>query len=361
MKTTVAVIFGGKSAEHEVSLKSATNIYNAIDTAAFEPLLLGVDTAGNWRYNSGYGFDQVNLLQNDYFSEASFVYLKKGVGLIEVVDLDSNTVLASFQVAFPIIHGTFGEDGTLQGILKSLETAYVGPDVLGSAIGMDKEVAKRLLRDANIPIAAFFTLYRHNPGQFSFEEIEETLGLPLFVKPANAGSSVGVSKVTSKEEFERAVSQAFIYDKKILVEEAVFGKEVECAVLGNELVKASVLGEIISAANFYSYEEKYLNLDGVRTKIPADIDLKISDLIRETAVKAFGVLCCEGLSRIDFFLRDDNTFVLNEINTLPGFTATSMYPQLWENTGVSYSELLTELIQLALRRQERESSFRYII
>jgi D-alanine-D-alanine ligase len=270
------------------------------------------------------------------------------------VDLYSNIVLASFEVAFPIIHGTFGEDGTLQGILKSLQVAYVGPDVLGSAVGMDKDVAKRLLRDADIPIAAFVTMYRHIPNQFSFDEITQKLGLPIFVKPANAGSSVGVSKVTSEAEFERAVSEAFIYDKKILVEEAVFGKEVECAVLGNEVVKASVLGEIISATNFYSYEEKYLNLDGVQTKIPAEIDQLISDLIRETALKAFQVLCCEGLSRIDFFLREDNTFVLNEINTLPGFTSTSMYPQLWEKTGLPYPSLLTEIITLAEMRHQRD-------
>ena len=354
MKTTVAVIFGGNSAEHEVSLKSATNIYNAIDTATFAPLLLGVDREGNWRYNPTFKDKDINLTVDDYFSGASFAYLKKGNEKVEIIDLDSNQILGSFQVAFPIIHGTFGEDGTLQGILKSLNVAYVGPDVLGSAVGMDKEVAKRLLRDADIPIAAFFTLYRHIPNQFSFDEIAQKLGLPIFVKPANAGSSVGVSKVGNQEEYDRAVSQAFIYDKKILVEEAVFGKEVECAVLGNEEVKASVLGEIISGTNFYSYEEKYTNLDGVQTKIPADIDKNISGIIRETAVKAFKVLCCEGLSRIDFFLRADNTFVLNEINTLPGFTATSMYPKLWENTGLCYADLLTELIGLAVARQQRD-------
>ncbi|CAG5000887.1 D-alanine--D-alanine ligase A [Dyadobacter sp. CECT 9275] len=361
MKTTVAVIFGGKSAEHDVSLKSATNIYNAIDTTELKPLLLGVDYNGQWRFNDNYGETNVDLYQNDYFSGASFVSLKKGTGAIEIISQDSNRSLASFHVAFPIIHGTFGEDGTLQGILKSLEVAYVGPDILGSAIGMDKEVAKRLLRDAGIPISAFFTLYRHNPGQFSFEEIVQELGLPLFVKPANAGSSVGVSKVANKAEFERAVSEAFIYDKKILVEEAVFGKEVECAVLGNEVVKASVLGEIVSAANFYSYEEKYLNLDGVQTKIPAEIGEQASAQIRATAIKAFGVLCCEGMSRIDFFLREDNTFVLNEINTLPGFTATSMYPQLWEHTGIPYPRLLSELVQLAQHRQERETVLKYTI
>lgn len=355
MKTTVAVIFGGKSAEHEVSLKSATNIYNAVDNLLFETILLGVDQDGNWRFNADYDNVNIDLPKQDYFKNASFVYLKKAKGKVEIVDLNSNLVLSSFQVAFPIIHGTFGEDGTLQGILKSLEIAFVGPDVLGSAIGMDKEVAKRLLRDANIPIAAFFTLYRHIPNEFSFEEITEKLGLPIFVKPANAGSSVGVSKVTDHTEFWLALATAFLHDKKVLVEEAVFGKEVECAVLGNEAVSASVLGEIISGTNFYSYEEKYTNLDGVQTKIPADIDPVVADKIRETAVHAFKVLYCEGMSRIDFFLRADNTFVLNEINTLPGFTGTSMYPKLWENSGIPYRDLLTQLITLAMNRHSRHT------
>lgn len=354
MKTKVAVLFGGKSAEFDVSLKSATNIYNAIDEDNFEKELLGVDLSGNWRYNADYAVGEVNLSEKDYFADALLVYLKSSAGRVDIVAMDTNIVMNSFDIAFPIIHGTFGEDGTLQGILRSLKIAFVGPDVLGSAIAMDKDVAKRLLREAAIPIADYVTLDIHNRHAFSFEQITKLLGHPLFVKPANAGSSVGVSKVENDQEYAVAVSEAFRYDRKILVEEAVFGKEVECAVLGNEQVLASVLGEITSATNFYSYQDKYISFEGITTQIPADIDEQIADQIRSVAIKAFRVLCCEGMARVDFFLRDDGSYVLNEINTLPGFTKTSMYPKLWESTGLCYSDLLTELLSLATQRNDRD-------
>lgn len=220
---------------------------------------------------------EVNLSEKDYFADALLVYLKSSAGRVDIVAMDTNIVMNSFDIAFPIIHGTFGEDGTLQGILRSLKIAFVGPDVLGSAIAMDKDVAKRLLREAAIPIADYVTLDIHNRHAFSFEQITKLLGHPLFVKPANAGSSVGVSKVENDQEYAVAVSEAFRYDRKILVEEAVFGKEVECAVLGNEQVLASVLGEITSATNFYSYQDKYISFEGITTQIPADIDEQIAD------------------------------------------------------------------------------------
>jgi D-alanine-D-alanine ligase len=254
-----------------------------------------------------------------------------------------------------MIHGTFGEDGTLQGLLKSLNIPFVGPDVLGSAIAMDKDITKRLLRDANIPIADFYTLQKHNLNEYTFEEIENKLKLPLFIKPANAGSSVGVSKVTCKNTFIAALSEAFKFDNKILIEEAINGKEVECAILGNEIIKASVIGEIIPTKDFYSYDAKYLSLNGAKMKIPADIDEVTSRKIKEQAIKAFKTICCEGMARVDFFLREDNTFVLNEINTLPGFTEISMYPKLWEHSGVEYKSLITELINLAVKRNKRDN------
>jgi len=356
MKPTVAIIFGGPSAEHEVSLQSATNIYQAIDTGRFTPLLLGIDKNGDWRYRAGYDQQPVNLAERDYFSEAEKVRLLREEGRAALVRSSNSEVLAAFDIAFPIIHGTFGEDGTLQAILKSLHIPFAGPDVLGSAIGMDKDAAKRLLRDAGIAVAAFYTLRKNNPHEFTYEEITGRLGLPLFVKPANAGSSVGVSKVTSKEEYLKALDIAFDYDYKILVEEAVNGKEVECAVLGNEHVRASVVGEIVPTKDFYSYEAKYLNDDGAKMKIPADADPSVAEAIRATAVKAFGVLCCEGMARVDFFLKPDHTFVLNEINTLPGFTKISMYPKLWEAAGLSYNELITELLELAVQRQRRNEA-----
>ena len=359
MNPTVAVIFGGKSAEHSISLKSATNIFNALDTSRFAPILLGVDKKGNWRYNADYSLHKINLPEHDYFNSSDFVYLSNKNNRVEIKNQETNETLHSIDIAFPIIHGTFGEDGTLQGILKSLNLPFVGPDVLGSAIGMDKDVAKRLLRDAGIPIADFFTLYKYRQDEFSFEEITTKFGLPIFVKPANAGSSVGVKKVKNLEEYKIGLKEAFKYDNKILIEEAIVGIEVECAVLGNEEVRASVIGEIIPT-DFYSFEEKYVSNDAAKMAIPANIAPDVAENLRTTAIKIFKTLECEGMSRVDFFLKKDNSFVLNEINTLPGFTAISMYPKLWEHTGLPYKDLLTELINLAIKRAERNKAIEVV-
>ncbi|MBP7184327.1 MAG: D-alanine--D-alanine ligase [Saprospiraceae bacterium] len=354
MKLKVAIIFGGKSAEHSISLISATNIINALDKNIYEPILLGIDKKGEWRYNLDYAHLNVDLTKHDYFEKSQVVYLRnidKSAAILSVLD---NKKLAHFDVGFPIIHGTFGEDGTLQSILEALDIPFVGPDNLGSAIGMDKDVTKRLLRDANIPIARFYSLLKNQKDELSFQEIIADLGSPIFVKPANAGSSVGVTKVNSLEEYENAINLAFRYDNKIIIEEAVIGKEVECAVLGNEHPEASVIGEIVPTVEFYTFEAKYVSTDGAKLRIPADIDADISEQIRKIAIKAFKLLCCEGLSRVDFFLRADNTFVLNEINTLPGFTSISMYPKLWEYSGIPYQELLNRLIELGLQRFKRD-------
>jgi D-alanine-D-alanine ligase len=354
MKVTVAIIFGGRSAEHEISLRSATNIFNAVDQKKFDPLLLGVDKKGNWCYNAGYTQQEVDLTSRDYFAGATAVYLNGEGGKAAIIDRAGNKTLAVFQAAFPIIHGTFGEDGTLQALLKAIDIPFAGPDVLGSAVGMDKDVAKRLLRDAGIAVAGFYTLKQYKPQEFSYEEIVARLGLPLFVKPANAGSSVGVSKVTNEEEYHIAMAEAFRFDRKILVEEAIVGKEVECAVLGNEEnLQASVIGEIVPTRDFYSYDAKYISTDGATMKIPAAIERSVAEELRHTAIRVFETLCCEGMARVDFFLKEDNTFVLNEINTLPGFTSISMYPKLWEATGISYTDLITRLIQLGMERTKR--------
>ncbi|MDR3095094.1 MAG: D-alanine--D-alanine ligase [Bacteroidales bacterium] len=355
MKLKVAIIFGGRSAEHEISLISATNIYHAVDKAVYEPVLLGVDKNNRWYYHADYASVEVDLAKSSYFDGASPVYLKSEEGKFSLTDAQNHKTLNTFDVAFPVIHGTFGEDGTLQGVLKALDIPFVGPDVLGSAVAMDKDLTKRLLRDAGIPVADFFTLHRHHPTAHTYEEIKEKLGLPLFVKPANAGSSVGVSKVTDKTSFEAAVAEAFRFDNKILIEEAVIGKEVECAVLGNEYPEPSVLGEITASKDLYSYDAKYLSADGAKLKIPAEILETVSDSIRAIAVKAYQAISCEGMSRVDFLLREDGTFVLNEINTLPGFTSISMYPKLWEQTGISYKDLITKLIHFAIARHDRDT------
>lgn len=355
MKLRVAIIFGGKSAEHEVSLKSATNISNSIDKTRFIPILLGIDKAGEWFYNSGYVTDDINLADNNYFIGATNVYLS-GVGnTVNVISKKEVRDLTSFDIAFPIVHGTFGEDGTLQGILKSMNVPFVGPDVLGSAIAMDKDVAKRLLKAADIPVAASYTLYRNTSSEYSFDEIVSELGLPIFVKPANAGSSVGVSKVTNEKEYQAALSTAFRFDNKILVEEAVIGKELECGVLGNEDAQASVVGEIV-AKDFYSYDAKYVTSTEASQQVPAQIESSTSEVIRGLAVKACKVIGCEGMARVDFLLSNGNKLVLNEINTLPGFTEISMYPKVWEYMGISETDLITRLMTLAMQRYKRDAN-----
>jgi D-alanine-D-alanine ligase len=340
MKTTIAIIFGGKSAEHDISLNSASNIYNAIDTSKFDLVLLGIDRKGEWKYNPTYSPIHINLSTNSYFNDANAVLIDIVEGKTSIIEKKSGKVSATFDVAFSIIHGNTGEDGTLQGFFKFLNIPFVGPDVLGSAVCMDKDITKRLLRDAQIPIADFICLKKTDKAKVSYEEAKEKLGLPLFVKPSNAGSS--------------AIETAFKFDNKILIEEAIIGKEVECAILGNEDPKPSIIGEIVPTKDFYSYEAKYEDAEGAKMKIPADIPTEVSNELRDTAVKAFIATACEGLARVDFFLKEDNTYVLNEINTLPGFTEISMYPKLWEQTGIFYSDLITKLIELALERWKRD-------
>jgi len=219
---------------------------------------------------------------------------------------------------------------------------------------MDKDVMKRLLRDAGIPIGRFITVNRYSSKEISFEDARGELGLPLFVKPANLGSSVGIHKVKDRAAFERAVRDAFNYDNKILIEEFIMGREIECSVLGNENPIASVPGEILPRHEFYSYEAKYLDEDGAALEIPAKLQPATSERIRQLAIKTFSTLCCEGMARVDFFLRNGEEIIVNEINTIPGFTRISMYPKLWEATGISYSELIDRLIQLAIERFEKE-------
>ena len=360
MKIKIAIIFGGKSSEHEISLNSATNIFNAIDKDKFDVILLGIDKKGKWKFHTDYQKENISLTTNDYFQNPIPVFIDNVNDKISIIDKNNGKVLETFDVAFSIIHGTFGEDGTLQGFFKSLNIPFVGPDILGSAICMDKDVTKRLLRDNNIPIADFITLNKFETKNVDFETAKEKLGLPMFVKPSNGGSSVGVSKVVDKATFESAVNTAFKFDNKILIEEGIIGKEVECAILGNEEPICSIIGEIIPTKDFYSYEAKYQDADGARMKIPAEINIEVSENLRKTALKAFLTVCCEGLARVDFFLRDDNTFVLNEINTLPGFTEISMYPKLWEQTGISYPDLISKLIELAIERHNRNNELQTI-
>ncbi len=351
-KVRVGIIFGGRSAEHEVSLQSARNIVDALDRSRFEPILIGIDKAGHWHLNDSSNFliNQENpalIALNHSNRELAVV---PGKANQQVVETSGQGLLEHIDVIFPIVHGTLGEDGCLQGLLRMADLPFVGSDVLGSAVCMDKDVSKRLLRDAGIAVTPFITLTRRNAARTSFETAVNKLGLPMFIKPANQGSSVGVSKVGNEAEYHAAVALALGFDEKVLVESAVQGREIECAVLGNDNPIASGCGEIVVSNGFYSYDSKYIDGQAAQVVVPADISVQASERIRHLAIEAFEVLGCAGLARVDVFLTEDGEVLINEINSLPGFTRISMYPKLWQAAGMSYSELVSRLIELALER-----------
>ncbi|WP_339230319.1 D-alanine--D-alanine ligase [Oceanobacillus sp. FSL K6-2867] len=356
VKKKLGLLFGGKSAEHEVSLQSAKNVMEAIDPSKYDVVLIGIDKTGKWHLNDASHF----LLNAEDPKLIALNKTNKGIAVIpgetenQLVNTEGMEALGQLDVIFPILHGTLGEDGSVQGMLRMANIPFVGSNVLGSAISMDKDIAKRLLRDAGLKVANSYTYTRASKSNISFDDIKQHLKLPLFIKPANQGSSVGVSKVYTQEEFEKGVEGAFKYDHKILIEEAIQGREIECSVLGNENPIASIPGEIAAAADFYSYEAKYIDESGAVLEIPANLSEEITKHIQEVAIKAFKALNCEGMARVDVFLTKDNEIIINEINTIPGFTKISMYPKLWELTGISYSKLIDELINLALDRHERD-------
>lgn len=357
-KIRVGIIFGGKSAEHEVSLQSAKNVIEAIDKEKYEPILIGVDKSGKWLLSDSSKFllnsGDPKLIKLNSEASESVALVPQSAGIIS--NLDAHNSDKSIDVAFPILHGPFGEDGTIQGLLKLAGLPFVGSGVLGSAVGMDKDVMKRLLRDAGVPVGKFIAVKENEVP--AYKDIVEKLGLPFFVKPANMGSSVGVSKVHNESEFEKAVREAFEYDRKILIEENIEGREIECSVLGNDDPIASVPGEVISNHDFYSYEAKYIDEHGAALEIPAKLSDEIVKKVQELAIKTFKTLACEGLGRVDCFLKSNGDVLINEINTIPGFTSISMYPKLWEVSGISYTELIDRLIQLALERFEKEQKLK---
>lgn len=349
-KVRVGLIFGGKSAEHEVSVQSAKNVYQALDREKYEPILIGISKNGQWVLLSDQQFTQV-LSGSSFpaFVTDKSTDLTQGQNYLSVLTEDP------IDVIFPVLHGPYGEDGTIQGFLKLFGLPFVGAGVLGSAVGMDKDVSKRLLRDAGIPIVKFLVFRSSNKKAIVFEQVRKELGLPFFVKPANLGSSIGVSKVHSATEFEAAITKAFTHDTKILVEEGVNAREIECSVLGNEVKVASLPGEIVASHEFYDYDAKYIDEKGAAFEIPAKLTKQQIATIQRLAIRTCEVLCVEGMARVDFFI-DKNTqhIYVNEINTIPGFTNISMYPKLWEASGIGYTELLDRLIELALSRHKRE-------
>ncbi|MBI4524073.1 MAG: D-alanine--D-alanine ligase [Deltaproteobacteria bacterium] len=358
-KLRVGILFGGRSAEHEISLQSARNIVESIDKKKYELVLIGIDKDGRW-----YLTDTAQLLFSSGAQLPSVQTMggaKKRVGLIpgkntgELLRVSQSRAGRALDAIFPVLHGPFGEDGTVQGLLKLANVPFIGAGVLGSALGMDKDVMKRLLRDAGIPTAKFLVFRRPQIVDMRFADIVREIGLPFFIKPANLGSSVGISKVKNRNQFRRAVRDAFQYDSKVLLEEHIQGREIECSVLGNDHPIASLPGEILPRHEFYSYEAKYLDEKGAVLKIPAKLPPQLIREIQELSIRAFQVLCCEGMARVDFFLRDDREVLVNEINTIPGFTKISMYPKLWEASGLSYSQLIDRLVELALERFQRDA------
>jgi D-alanine-D-alanine ligase len=358
-KITVGLLFGGRSAEHDVSRASAANVLRALNPDRYDVFLIGIARDGRWLAcdaGNGAGTGAAALTIPDEARQLALV--PGGGGSLLLFDGASGSAQTQVDVVFPVLHGPNGEDGTVQGALELAGVPFVGSGVAGSAIGMDKDVAKRLMRDAGLPIAPFVTSTASTPVDYA-TAIAALGSRDMFVKPANMGSSVGVSRARSEDEFTKSCELAFRYDQKVLIEKAVSGaREIECSVLeGAEgLVRASELGEIVPATKhgFYSYQAKYLDADGAALQIPAELAPEQASRVRELAVETFRLLGCEGMARVDFFVSGDDVFV-NEANTLPGFTQISMYPKLWEASGLSQSELMDALIAHAFARHQRRS------
>ena len=334
-RVRVAVLLGGRSSEHDISLASARSVLEALDPERYDTVSVEIGRDGRWELGTG---------ENGTTAETLPVPTSKVPATLGEVD-----------VVFPVLHGPFGEDGTVQGLLELAGVPYVGAGVLGSALAMDKDVFKAVMRDRGVPVTRNVTLRQGDPPANPF-------GFPVFVKPARLGSSVGISKARDEEELADAVEVAFRHDEKVLVEEFVDGIEVECGVLGNERPEASLPGEIeshgFSGADWYDYSAKY-DEGGMELLIPPRLPEETVERVRDLAVRAFVAGECEGMARVDFFVRPDGEVLVNELNTIPGFTATSVYAKLFEASGVPYPELVDRLVQLALERHERRSRLRY--
>lgn len=341
-KQTVAIIYGGKSVEHQISINSARNIFEYIDRDKFIPIAIGISPKGDWYLKTS--------IDGDFEGQPKLSLLlstqQRGF------QNTNNGDIFSPDVIFPVLHGTDGEDGSIQGLLQAFEFPFVGTGVLGSAVSMSKLVSKKMLQSEGIPMSNFLSYDYDERDHIEFEHLKTTLGLPFMAKAANLGSSVGVVKVKSKDDFHAALEEVFKFDNLIIFEQYITGRELECSVMGNDVPMASLPAEIIISKNyeFYTYEAKYLDPNAVELKIPAEIDQDISDKIRELSIKAYKALHCEDFSRVDLFLTEDGQILINEINTIPGFTNSSMFPMMWNERGISFTDLITKLIELALIR-----------
>ena len=355
-KIKVGIVFGGRSPEHNISLLSAYNVVGNIDRSKFEPVLLAIDKEGIWHYGGNKmtisnptDAAKVSLPQYD-----NTVYVSQNAHDRSVINKETGEVITKIDVLYPVLHGAYGEDGAIQGMAKVAGLPCVGCGILGSSAGMDKDVTKRLLRDAGIGIADFVTLRKGYNDHLTYEEISIKLGKELFIKPANLGSSVGISFVDNEVDFNNAVANGFLYDPKVIVEEKIIGREIECAVLGNENPLPSTIGEILPKTEWYTFENKYIDDDGAGLAIPADIGEENTVKAKQIAIDTYVNLECCGLTRVDMFLKTNGAIIVNEVNTLPGFTKISMYPKLWDHAGIPYQDLITKLIELAIDKFEGE-------
>ncbi|MGY3765518.1 D-alanine--D-alanine ligase [Vagococcus vulneris] len=343
----IALIYGGKSAEHDVSILSAFSVLKAIYYNYYEVQTIYIDTTGNW-------------LKGPLFKEAPASEEELHLTLANAQPISPAEIKEKNTIIFPVLHGPNGEDGTVQGLFEVLDMPYVGAGVLASACAMDKIIAKQLFQQAGIPQLPYVAVAKRDfevDREELYARCEGSLLYPMFVKPANMGSSVGINKVENREELYAALEEALKYDCRVVVEQGVEARELEVAVLGNDEIRTTMAGEIVKDVEFYTYESKYID-NQVTLQIPAEITEEVQEKMREYAEKAYVMLDCSGLSRCDFFLTNNNEMYLNEVNTMPGFTPFSMYPLLWENMGLGYSDLLEELIQLAKLRYEKKQAIK---
>jgi len=334
-KINVAILFGGESVEHEVSLQSGRNVALALDPRRYKVRYIGIDKEGSW---------------NEYDSETVLMHIEdpRAICLGPKGSSFHPFDWRGVDVVFPILHGPLGEDGTVQGLLRLADIPFVSADVLGSAIGMDKIIAKRLAKEAGIPTAPWITLSKGEPIDSS------TLRYPLFVKPRNGGSSIGISKVSKPSKLSSAIELAFLFSESILLEEAIEGREIQVAIMGDRNPKASLPCEIVPRGEFHTYESKYIDKEGAQFLYPAPLELDETKQVQAVAIELYQTLCCEIFGRVDLFLNKEGEIFFNEINTIPGLTSMSPYSKMWESSGVSYSELIDGLINLTLERHERQ-------
>ncbi|MCY3975388.1 MAG: D-alanine--D-alanine ligase [Simkaniaceae bacterium] len=348
-KIRLAILFGGRSPEHTISLVSAREVLARVDRSRYDPVPIGIDRTGTWQFLTERECSLLFRGEHPQFTRA-----KRDLSLFDerAFRFSPCTLKRYVDVLFPLLHGPFGEDGTVQGLARLADIPCIGSSVLGSALCMDKEVTKRLMQAAGISVVPFRCLRRGDdidPGNRVGE-----LGLPLFVKPANMGSSIGIRKVTREDALPTAVAEALRHDDKVLIEKCIVGREIECAVLGNRNPEASVLGEIVTRHDFYSYEAKYSDPGGTTLSVPATLPARTGERVRRMALRAFALAECRGMARVDFFVTPEGTPLFSEINTVPGFTPISLYPLLWEASGIDYATLIDRLVTLAMENHGDE-------